>query len=607
MRMEAALAEMALDTTVDSVDDDQDFVNDKAEEEDVFGSDFESTDEEAQEDTEAGEKALLDEEKRTKKKDARSKVERVTAAAHARQKVTFDPQGEVSTSRPKPKDLKRRVSLGPAVNAETGEVLPVHQPSPKKKRHSQRTHTILATSAAAERLKRSEEKKAAMPKKAKIESKAYTQAELIALALDNEEGNIIDHRDYLKIEEERRKRSRVVRTIIEGPLIRWISRREEIKEVVIPPPSAPTFTPGRAGFVYNSYGVMGTTSYGQTTPYTFPARVYPNMTTSGYMSGYSVPPVATDSGVVAGSSSTSNAVSKQSSQQPSPSAQPSTNPVPQVTTLQLTQLSAQSSAQSTIQQVSQPAAQSPTQSPQTSPQPASQPASQPTSQPTTSSTQTTSQPTTQSTQTAPQSISKSINQSTISSGTQLTSQPSIRPTISSAVQLTAQSSTPTVTQRDPQSVTTPASQSNPYQSTHYNPYIAQLQSASAMMWTPPPPTPVERIEKVTKNYIVHELAQNNGAPIPPWNETMAAMFGDDVDWGALKVYTGKNRPLSRPKQKCPITGKEAKYFDPRTGVPYADLKAYDVLTKLLVHEYAWNPSLGCYVGQDEAGSAPSAL
>ncbi|KNZ82129.1 Vacuolar protein sorting-associated protein 72 like protein [Termitomyces sp. J132] len=504
-RMEAALAEMALDTTVDSVDDDQDFVNDK-EEEDVFGSDFESTDEEAQEDTEAGEKALLDEEKRTKKKDARSKVERVTAAAHARQKVTFDPQGEVSTSRPKPKDLKRRVSLGPAVNAETGEVLPVHQPSPKKKRHSQRTHTILATSAAAERLKRSEEKKAAMPKKAKIESKAYTQAELIALALDNEEGNIIDHRDYLKIEEERRKRSRVVRTIIEGPLIRWISRREEIKEVVIPPPSAPTFTPGRAGFVYNSY-----------------------------------------------------------------------------------------------------AAQSPTQSPQTSPQPASQPASQPTSQPTTSSTQTTSQPTTQSTQTAPQSISKSINQSTISSGTQLTSQPSIRPTISSAVQLTAQSSTPTVTQRDPQSVTTPASQSNPYQSTHYNPYIAQLQSASAMMWTPPPPTPVERIEKVTKNYIVHELAQNNGAPIPPWNETMAAMFGDDVDWGALKVYTGKNRPLSRPKQKCPITGKEAKYFDPRTGVPYADLKAYDVLTKLLVHEYAWNPSLRCYVGQDEAGSAPSAL
>ncbi|KAG6874140.1 hypothetical protein C0995_005557 [Termitomyces sp. Mi166 len=544
-RMEAALAEMALDTTVDSVDDDQDFVNDK-EEEDVFGSDFESTDEEAaQEDADAGEKVVQDEEKRARK-DARSKVEKATAAAHARQKVTFNPQAEASTSEPKAKDLKRRVSLGPAVNAETGEVLPVNQPNTKKKRHSQRRHTILATSAAAERLKRSEEKKAAMPKKAKIESKTYTQAELIALALDNEEGNIIDHRDYLKVEEEKRKRARVVRTTVEGPLIRWISRGEETKVVIQPPPT-PTFTPGRAGFAYNTYGTMGTTLYGQTTPFTFSAGAYPHMATGGYMSGY---PGATTSPSTQpmNDSAASTATLRTALAQP-----------PSQTTTPSIQLIAQSTAQSTPQLTLQTTQ-----------------ATQPTTQPAIRAVQTTSQPTLQ-----------PITQLTTPLKTQPASHPLVQP------------STSTVSQQGSQSATQPTYQTTSYQSTHYNPYIAQLQSTGAMPWTPPPPpAPIERIEKVTKNYVIHELAQNNGAPKPPWNETMAAMFGDDVDWSEVKVYVGKNRPLSRPKQTCPITGKEAKYLDPRTGVPYADLKAYDVLTKLLAHEYAWNPSLGCYVGQE---------
>ena len=68
---------------------------------------------------------------------------------------------------------------------------------------------------------------ASLPKKAKIETKRFTQAELIAQALDTEEGNIIEHRDYLKNEAEKRKRARVVRTAITGPLLRWTSRKEE--------------------------------------------------------------------------------------------------------------------------------------------------------------------------------------------------------------------------------------------------------------------------------------------------------------------------------------------------------------------------------------------
>jgi hypothetical protein len=43
-----------------------------------------------------------------------------------------------------------------------------------------------------------------------------------------EEGNIVEHRNYLFVEEEKRKRAHAVRTTISGPLLRWISRRETI-------------------------------------------------------------------------------------------------------------------------------------------------------------------------------------------------------------------------------------------------------------------------------------------------------------------------------------------------------------------------------------------
>jgi vacuolar protein sorting-associated protein 72 len=53
-----------------------------------------------------------------------------------------------------------------------------------------------------------------------------------------EEGNVIQHRDYLMIEEEKRKRARVVRATVEGPLMRWVSKAEEVivKEYLPPIP-----------------------------------------------------------------------------------------------------------------------------------------------------------------------------------------------------------------------------------------------------------------------------------------------------------------------------------------------------------------------------------
>ncbi len=67
-----------------------------------------------------------------------------------------------------------------------------------------------------------------IPKKSKVKVRALTQDELIARALDMEEGNIVEHRNYLFVEEEKRKKAHAVRIAISGPLLRWVSRRETL-------------------------------------------------------------------------------------------------------------------------------------------------------------------------------------------------------------------------------------------------------------------------------------------------------------------------------------------------------------------------------------------
>ena len=135
---------------------------------------------------------------------------------------------------------KRRVSLGLAIDAETGEVINNAQ------RQSRRSYTVLSTSATAQRMKKdAQDKKVctqrypfrvvlievhikSVPKKSKIKVRAPTQDELIARALDMEEGNIVEHKNYLSVEEEKRKRAHAVRATISGPLLRWISCHETI-------------------------------------------------------------------------------------------------------------------------------------------------------------------------------------------------------------------------------------------------------------------------------------------------------------------------------------------------------------------------------------------
>ncbi|EGO19422.1 hypothetical protein SERLADRAFT_453395 [Serpula lacrymans var. lacrymans S7.9] len=415
-RMEAALAELALEDPKDT-EDDVDFVVGK-DEEDIFESDFASTDEEAiQEGLDPGEATVQDEE-RKERKAARARVDKATAAAHARQRVTFNPQAHSSSSndasRPKLRP-KRRVSLGVAINVETGEVIE------GSKRQSQRRHTIMSTSATVSRIKDAEEKKASVPKRLKVRTRAPTQDELIALALDTEEGNIIEHRDYLKLEEEKRARARVIRPHIEGPMLRWVSRAEEIKMI-----HSPLVTQPNGGSIVTS-NISVYSSF----------RAFP-----------------TDVSV---------------------------------------------------------AAANPTQ-----------------------------------------------------------------PLFASA----------DVGNPNTPSACVPASE-------------VLVSSPQVSLSVPGGPgslsTQAERKERICKNYVIHARSQSEITSKPIWRDTMSAMFGDHVKWEDLRVYSGKQRPLTRPRTTCLLSGLPAQYLDPRTNVPFANVRAYRTLTQILGHHYSWSGPLGCYV------------
>ncbi|KAF9446774.1 hypothetical protein P691DRAFT_803401 [Macrolepiota fuliginosa MF-IS2] len=493
--MEAALAEMALEESKD-LDDDNEFVNDK-DEEDVFESDFASTDEEADEDDlEAGEKAIHDEEKSARRA-TRSRLEKQTAVAHAKHKATFNPQAVAPpAAKPKPKSQPRRLSM---FNDEIdGQDIPRRA---GQKRKSQRRHTILNTSATVTRLKKSEEKKASAPKKFKPTIRAYSQAELIQRALDNEEGNIKEHKNYLIVEEEKRKKARAIKMpAVEGPLLRWISKIEDEKfkvNVEVPPPQPQTpAVPSYANY------------------HLYYSQIYQMLAAQQ---------------AAATASNTAAQAQAGSSTQP---GQTLTSHLATVTTA--------------------PATAAPSSTPSTSTTPST---------------------------TAIQAAAATFSTFRL-------------PTATTSATYPFGYYTPASTSTSAAATTSPA-----FHSSFFTPTTI-----------PAPAQPVqkqyveeERTQKVTKNYVVHELGQRDGITKPPWKDMMKAMFGDHVKWEELKALSGKGRPLGRVKQRCPITGQIAPYLDPRTGVPFADVEAYKVLTDILEHRYVWSPELGCYVGRDDEG------
>jgi hypothetical protein len=94
----------------------------------------------------------------------------------------------------------------------------------------------------------------------------------------------MEHRNYLQMEEEKRRRARVVRKVVEGPKIRWISRGEEVRVHVPVPVPAPI--PYRYGYTggsgYYSYQAVGGQHYPNVVPNTPGSETphYPNVVTN---------------------------------------------------------------------------------------------------------------------------------------------------------------------------------------------------------------------------------------------------------------------------------------------------------------------------------------
>ena len=47
---------------------------------------------------------------------------------------------------------------------------------------------------------------------------------------------------------------------------------------------------------------------------------------------------------------------------------------------------------------------------------------------------------------------------------------------------------------------------------------------------------------------------------------------------------------------CAVTGRPARYVDPRTGIGYADIASFKTIRRMLEHQYVWSDSLDCFTG-----------
>lgn len=59
-------------------------------------------------------------------------------------------------------------------------------------------------------------------------------------------------------------------------------------------------------------------------------------------------------------------------------------------------------------------------------------------------------------------------------------------------------------------------------------------------------------------------------------------------------------PEPPAKPKCAVTGWPAKYTDPKTGLPYADLQVYKIIQRMVAGGSAWSGLLGAWVGPQTA-------
>ncbi|CAE6457398.1 unnamed protein product [Rhizoctonia solani] len=592
------------------------------EEEDVFESDFESTDEEeyAKQGVEDGEKQVQIEEK-AERRAARTKASK-TGAAPTQKILERAMRGQPAPKKKRTSTTKINVEKKASTFWDTT-------------RQSERSSTVKHKFLVQERLKDAEKRKAHAPRRPRPIVAPKTQDELIAAALELEEKNTKALNEFLEKEEEKRAAARkVVRLKIEGPVIRWISRGEvpAIEEVkperragtpIIPshPPIQPLVTQA---------------SIAQA-PVSHVAPVHMEVDPTPIRPERSIPLDPTPSFVP----TPNPTLTPNPTPTPNPSPNPSPNlaparastpvrtprmqvyveiPTPSKSMRRSLSSSVQGSSLAPRGREASPSqvtfilngliAQEPTKYLPVSPRPLGLTLS-------TSSEFVSTQPT----ESIPPQIDPlrafhrpaAVRQSSVSSSSSNKSKGKmvmyveipvrkggrsgtpasgltgiVEPSSGGAIQ--EHSSTPAPSTS---SAPVPVESSIPDHPSSSAPIVPLLASNVLAVPSPPPNPIVSTAPKQTRNYVVIEYGGVARASFG-WN--MQAVFGDHADWEDVLIHGVKT--LHPVKPTCVITGLPAPYRDSRTGIPYANAYAYKTLTRLLAHEFVWSKEKGCYIGDE---------
>ncbi|KZW00722.1 hypothetical protein EXIGLDRAFT_135813 [Exidia glandulosa HHB12029] len=499
-RMQAALAEMALEPEP-VAEDDVDFVaKDEGEDDDIYESDFKSTDDEA--DNAADGDKMADDEERREKRAARVKsVKYATARA-----IASGSGAPAEPRRKRDRRAPRRVSYVPVpAVADTGEAI---------ERRTRRETTRVNTMETVSRAKESDERRVTVPVVKKARQPRKTQAELLRAALDMEDTNTAAHRNFLRDEEARRARARLVRPDVTGPRLRYVSRKERVtlpatpaKPLYVPPPPPqPLATKGKGKapqFVYhNPPPPPPPSAMGRGTPY-----YYPPTPSGSYM--HPPPPPG-----------------QRPPYMPPPPPPPGGHKGPASSyPYYYAPVPLQKSAMAAAMPVAMPA----------------MPAPPP-------------------------------------------------PKASTSAASTSTAPAPGASR--------PSAQGKPLPpNVYWAPAPGWPSTAPPIPWEPAKPA---RTEMQARGYVLHVEKDGEGAGKPEWGETMRALFGRDEKWEDVQVYTNDKGPKGRKVEQCAITGRNALYREPSTGVPFADAAAYKTLLRVLDHEYVWSDELGIWVGEADA-------
>ncbi|KAG8737928.1 hypothetical protein FRC10_007533 [Ceratobasidium sp. 414] len=593
------------------------------EEEDVFESDFESTDEE-----EYAKEGVQDEEGQVMMEE---RAERRAARARASKSVAA-PVQRILERAAKGEPVKRKKKA--VVKQDSGKCMDKNSGDSvmwDATRQSRRASTVKHKTLVRERLKDAEERKAHAVKRPRKVIVTKTQDELIAEALELEEKNTKSLKEFLVKEEEKRAAARrVVRVKINGPLVRWVSRAEDVRVKIEGGAGS-----GNTGAIVAAAGTHPTLNSGA-------ARVTP----VGASNGPTLSP--------ANGSSQQHARSPLSqSITPLPQPQRENTPV-QGSGLQSTsQPAPRPSISTTSTSVSsQPERASTTPAPSTSgqrmqvyveiprrsisgsqhPRPSS--SSQPLPSISISEPPSGSVPKgSKLSQPLPASLSlvrasslaRSISGCSVKSASPVDT---LNPTRPNMIRQASVSSTSSNKSRMVMYVELPPPKSgrarvlastaaNPAegkpkaQEATHKPAVSRVQNIDRDIFPPGGPnfaivlpqrrssTAFHKKERQARNYVVVELSGKERAS---FGARMRAVFGDHADWSEVLMNGAKSNG-ARTTPICAITGLDAPYRDPRTGIPYANAYAYKTLTRLLQHEFVWSQEKGCYVGDEGRNAA----